>query len=126
MIFLFLGPFLRNEIISLQITSFLKRGPKDKKIEFIKDFPKSEQKFDFVFLDPPYDSKLYEFSQELLLSEQWMKKSSTLICECSSNSLPRIHNGWILNKVKSYGRTSLLFLTPNQALNCFDDTDSMH
>jgi len=83
-------------------------------------------KFDFVYLDPPYDSKLYELSQELLLSKQWMKKSSTLICECSSKSLPRIHNGWILNKVKSYGNTSLLFLTPNQALNCFDDTDSMH
>ena len=114
------------EVKCKEMVSFLKKGPKDNTINFITDFPSYEQKFDFVFIDPPYDSKLYEPSQELLLSKQWMKKSSTLICECSSKSLPRIHNGWKLNKVKNYGNTSLLFLTPNQALNCFDDTDSMH
>ena len=114
------------EVISKEFISVLKKGPKNKKIEFLKHSPNSEQEFDFVFLDPPYDSELYELSQELLLKNQWVKKSSTLICECSSKSLPRIHNGWKLNKFKNYGNTSLLFLTPNQALNCFDDTDSMH
>ena len=114
------------EVICKEMISFLKKGPKNKKIEFIKNSPNSEPKFDFIFLDPPYDSDLHELTQELLLSEKWVKKSSTLICECSSKSLPRIHNGWKLNKVKSYGNTTLLFLTPNQALNYFDDTDSMH
>ena len=116
------------EVICCELISFLKKGPKNKKIEFIKNHPHQcpEEKFDFVFLDPPYESELYELSQELLLSKQWIKKSSTLICECSSKSMPRIHNGWKLNKKKFYGNTSLLFLIPNQALNCFDDTDSMH
>ena len=114
------------EVKCKEVISFLKKGPKNEKIEFNKEYQSSEQKFDFIFLDPPYDSELYELSQELLLSNQWIKKSSTLICECSSKSLPRIHNGWELNKEKSYGNTSLLFLTPNQALNYFDDTDSMH
>ena len=114
------------EVICKEVISFLKKGPKNKKIEFIKDYPSSEQKFDFVFLDPPYASELYEISQELLLTNKWIKKSSILICECSSKSLPRIHNSWKLNKIKAYGNTSLLFLTPNQALNCSDDTDSMH
>ncbi len=114
------------EVICKEMLSFLKKGPKNKNITFNADSPSSEQKFDFIFLDPPYDSKLYELSQELLLSNQWMKKSSTFICECSSKSLPRIHNGWELHKEKSYGNTSLLILTPNQALSYFDDTDSMH
>ena len=114
------------EIICKEMISFLKKGPKNKNIAFFKDYPSSEQRFDFVFLDPPYNSELYELSQELLLKNQWIKKSSTLICECSSKSLPRIHNGWELNKIKSYGNTSLLFLTPNQALNYFGDIDSMH
>ena len=114
------------EVICNEIISFLKKGPKNQKIEFIKDSPSSDHKFDFVFLDPPYDSKLYEISQELLFSKKWVKNSSTLICECSSKSLPTIHNSWKLNKEKYYGDTSILFLTPNQALNCFDDTDSMH
>ena len=114
------------EVICNELISFLKKGPKNKKIEFTKGSQSSEKKFDFVFLDPPYESGLYELSQELLLSKQWIKESSTLICECSSKSMPRIHNGWKLNKEKFYGNTSLLFLIPNQALNCFDDTDSMH
>ena len=114
------------QVICSELISFLKKGPKNKTIRFTKDSLSPDTKFDFVFLDPPYESGLYELSQELLLSKQWIKKSTILICECSSKSMPRIHNGWKLNKEKFYGNTSLLFLIPNQALNCFDDTDSMH
>ncbi len=114
------------EVICNELISFLKKGPKKQKIEFIKNFPNPTEKFDFIFLDPPYESGLYELSQGLLLTKQWVKESSTLICECSSKSMPRIHNGWQLTKEKFYGNTSLLFLIPNQALSYFDDTDSMH
>ena len=113
------------EVICNELISFLKKGPKNQKIQFVKDCQNPE-KFDFVFLDPPYESELYEITQELLLSKEWIKESTTLICECSSKSMPRIHNGWKLNKEKFYGSTSLMFLIPNQALNCSDDTDSMH
>ena len=113
------------EVICNELISFLKKGPKNQKIQLNKDYQNSE-KFDFVFLDPPYESELYEITQELLLSKKWIKESSTLICECSSKSMPRIHNGWRINKEKFYGNSSLLFLIPNQALNCYDDTDSMH
>ena len=113
------------EVICNELISFLKKGPKNQKIQFVKDCQNPE-KFDFIFLDPPYESEVYEITQELLLSKEWIKESTTLICECSSKSMPRIHNGWKLNKEKFYGNTSLLFLIPNQALNCFDDTDSMH
>ena len=102
------------EVICNELISFLKKGPKNQKIQFIKDCQNPE-KFDFVFLDPPYESELYEITQELLLSKEWIKESSTLICECSSKSMPRIHNGWKLNKEKFYGSTSLIFLIPNQA-----------
>jgi len=114
------------EVICHELISFLKKGPINKKIDFIKDCTNPKQDFDFIFFDPPYESGLYELTQELLLSKKWIKESSTLICECSSKSLPRIHNGWKLNKKKFYGNTSLLFLIPNLALNYFDDTDSMH
>ncbi len=114
------------EVKCREMISFLKKGTNNNKIAFNTAHPNLEPKFDFVFLDPPYDSELYELSQEILLSKQWIKKSSILICECSSKLLPRIHNGWKLNKVKSYGNTTLLFLSPNQALSYFDDIDSMH
>jgi 16S rRNA (guanine966-N2)-methyltransferase len=102
------------EVICNELISFLKKGPKNQKIQFVKDCQNPE-KFDFVFLDPPYESEVYEITQELLLSKEWIKESSTLICECSSKSMPRIHNGWKLNKEKFYGSTSLIFLIPNQA-----------
>ncbi len=114
------------EVVCNELISFLKKGPKNQKIDLAKDCPSAGQRFDFIFLDPPYKSELYEISQELLLSKKWVKKSSNLICECSSKSMPRIHNGWKVNKEKFYGNTSLLFLIPNPALNYFDDTDSMH
>ncbi len=102
------------EVICNELISFLKKGPKNQKIQFVKDCQNPE-KFDFVFLDPPYESEVYEITQELLLSKKWIKESTTLICECSSKSMPRIHNGWKLNKEKFYGSTSLIFLIPNQA-----------
>ena len=102
------------EVICNELISFLKKGPKNQKIQFVKDCQNPE-KFDFVFLDPPYGSEVYEITQELLLSKEWIKESTTLICECSSKSMPRIHNGWKLNKEKFYGSTSLIFLIPNQA-----------
>ena len=102
------------EVICNDLISFLKKGPKNQKIQFVKDCQNPE-KFDFVFLDPPYESEVYEITQELLLSKEWIKESTTLICECSSKSMPRIHNGWKLNKEKFYGSTSLIFLIPNQA-----------
>ena len=102
------------EVICNELISFLKKGPKNQKIQFVKDCQNPE-KFDFVFLDPPYESDVYEITQELLLSKEWIKESTTLICECSSKSMPRIHNGWKLNKEKFYGSTSLIFLIPNQA-----------
>ena len=102
------------EVICNELISFLKKGPKNQKIQFVKDCQNPE-KFDFVFLDPPYESEVYEITQELLLSKEWIKESTTLICECSSKSMPRIHNGWKLNKEKFYGNTSLIFLIPNQA-----------
>ena len=102
------------EVICSELISFLKKGPKNQKIQFVKDCQNPET-FDFVFLDPPYESEVYEITQELLLSKEWIKESTTLICECSSKSMPRIHNGWKLNKEKFYGSTSLIFLIPNQA-----------
>ena len=102
------------EVICNDLISFLKKGPKNQKIQFVKDCQNPET-FDFVFLDPPYESEVYEITQELLLSKEWIKESTTLICECSSKSMPRIHNGWKLNKEKFYGSTSLIFLIPNQA-----------
>ncbi len=114
------------DVVCAELILFLKKSPKTRKNDFVDNGLNPEKKFDFIFLDPPYESGLYEISQELLLTHQWVNKNTTLICECSSKTMPRIHNGWRLQKEKFYGKTALLFLIPNLALNYFDDTDSKH
>ena len=116
---------IQIQVLCQNVITFLKKGPSNKKIIFNQNIPKKDPELDFVFLDPPYESNIYAIAQEYLLTQKWVKRSSTLICECSSKSLPEIHNGWKLQKTKVYGTTSLIFLTPNQALNYFDDTGSM-
>ena len=114
------------EVICKEVISFLKKGPNNNKIKFIRDSPQNDHRFDFIFLDPPYESSIYKDCIEILLIKKWIKSTSTLICECSSNRIPPLHNGWIIKKKKVYGNTTLIFLTPNLALHYFDDTDSMH
>ena len=114
------------EVICKDVISFLKKGPKNNKIKYINDSPQNDHRFDFVFLDPPYDSSIYKDCLDILLFQKWIKSTSTLICECSSKKIPQINKGWIINKKKVYGNTTLIFLTPNLALRYFDDTDSMH
>ena len=55
------------EVICNELISFLEKGPKNQKIKFVNDYQDHQHKFDFVFLDPPYESELYEITQELLL-----------------------------------------------------------
>ena len=52
------------EVICSELISFLQKGPENKKIELINNGTSPKQQFDFVFLDPPYESGLYELSQE--------------------------------------------------------------
>ncbi len=117
---------IQLEVICKDVISFLKKGPKNYSIKFIRDFPENDNRFDFIFLDPPYESSIYKDCLEILQVQKWIKPTSTLICECSSKAIIPINNKWIINKKKVYGNTTLIFLTPNLALRYFDDTDSMH
>ena len=51
---------------------------------------------------------------ENLISGNWLHKDSLVICEFSSNSTLKIPDNWSITDQRLYGKSSLLFLTPNQ------------
>ena len=112
------------EVIPSETISFLKRGCKQKSLKFNKHFPDYDSRFDFVYLDPPYNSNLYQLIIENLIIGEWIKEDGLVICEYSTNLIPEFPSKWNKVNQKRYGDTELAFITPNQASHFPDDTDS--
>ena len=67
-------------------------------------------KFDFVYLDPPYDANFHELVLNQLFNCNFLKKESTVICEHSPNQNIKKSNLWETIDVRDYGQSRLTFL----------------
>lgn len=68
------------------------------------------RKYDLVFFDPPYESRLYDTVPELLNSLELLNFDALLVAECSRRkSLPEAFGALIKNDRRVYGDTSLEF-----------------
>ncbi len=106
--------------ISMFCDDVIKWLSKEKKKLFgLASFPK----FDLVYLDPPYDSDLYETVLNLLLKGDWLSEGSLVICEHSTNNEINVPAPWVEADRRKYGNTSLLMLSPPVSCPC--DTGSM-
>ena len=103
------------EVISSEVIKSLIKGCKSQSMNYIKEFPNEDYRFDFIYLDPPYKSDLYRLTLENILHGDWIKKEGLAICECSTKFFPSIPKKWVTVKTKQYGNNLLVFLTPNQA-----------
>jgi len=67
-------------------------------------------KFDFVYLDPPYNANFHEIVLNQIFSCNFLKKDSIVICEHS----PKLHINkstlWETIDVRDYGQSRLTFL----------------
>ena len=111
------------EVICFDAQRVLLQGCLKRSIKFKKEFPDIDPRFDFVYIDPPYSSGIYYSLLEKLLTGNWVKNKSLVICEHSSKDMPSIPPGWVLQEKRVYGDTALLLLTPNQSLHFLFDTD---
>ena len=66
--------------------------------------------FDFVYIDPPYQSNYYEAVLDLLRDNKFIGQKTTIICEHSIYSDFKIGNYLKLNDERVYGQTKLKFL----------------
>ena len=67
-------------------------------------------KFDFVYLDPPYDVDFHELVLNQLFNSNLLKKDSTVICEHSPNLFIKKSTLWETIDVRNYGQSRLTFL----------------
>ena len=67
-------------------------------------------KFDFVYVDPPYDVDFHELVLIQLFNCNFLKKNSIVICEHSPNLFIKNSTLWENIDVRDYGQSRLTFL----------------
>tara|TARA_B100000945_G_scaffold88728_1_gene69093 strand:- start:139 stop:738 length:600 start_codon:yes stop_codon:yes gene_type:complete len=67
-------------------------------------------KFDFVYLDPPYNVNFYELVLNQIFNCNFLKKDSLVICEHSPNICIKKSTLWETIDVRNYGQSRLTFL----------------
>ena len=67
-------------------------------------------KFDFVYLDPPYDVNFHELVLNQIFNCNFLKKDSIVICEHSPNLIINKSTLWQTIDVRDYGQSRLTFL----------------
>ena len=67
-------------------------------------------KFDFVYLDPPYNESFHELVLNQIFNCDFLKKDSIVICEHSPNLIIKKSTSWETIDVRDYGQSRLTFL----------------
>ena len=67
-------------------------------------------KFDFVYLDPPYNANFHELVLNQIFNCNFLKKDSIVICEHSPNLIIKKSTLWETIDVRNYGQSRLTFL----------------
>ena len=75
-----------------------------------RNIDSNKLKFDFVYLDPPYDVDFHELVLNQIFNCNLLKKNSTVICEHSPNLFIKKSTLWETIDVRNYGQTRLTFL----------------
>ena len=74
----------------------------------LKILGKKEQKFDMIFLDPPYDKGLIDMSLKEIIRNNVCANNCLIICEKSNiEEISFIHENLEIIKEKSYGITNI-------------------
>ena len=67
-------------------------------------------KFDFVYLDPPYDANFHQLVLDQIFNCNFLKRDSIVICEHSPNLIIRTSTLWETIDIRDYGQSRLTFL----------------
>ena len=67
-------------------------------------------KFDFIYIDPPYNNNFYQTLLKDLFQSCFVTKKTIVICEHSKNELIQENNIWKIIDTRLYGQTKLSFL----------------
>lgn len=91
------------------VRSRLERHADAKLCDVMAYIEKTSEKFDIIFLDPPYASGLYELF--LVKAEKKLKPDGIIVLEYEEKNAPVIPDAFTVIKQKHYGRVHLSFLS---------------
>jgi 16S rRNA (guanine(966)-N(2))-methyltransferase RsmD len=75
-----------------------------------KNMDLNKLKFDFVYLDPPYDVNFHELVLYQIFNCNFLKKDSIVICEHSPKLYIKKNTLWETIDIRDYGQSRLTFL----------------
>ena len=71
-------------------------------------------KFDFIFLDPPYQEyELLNLTLKKLKNGNFLKKTGLIFCETDNPLKIDLPNDFVIQKEKKYGKTKILAIANN-------------
>ena len=76
----------------------------------IEKLSKSDEKFDLIFVDPPYFKELIIPTLQLLCKNNLLKEGALVVAEHHEKEELKLPPGWCLTDKRSYGQTVLSFL----------------
>ena len=77
----------------------------------IEAFACEGRRFDFVFLDPPYESQLLEQTLQHLADADILAAGGFIVAETNAGFSPVLPQPLILEDTRTYGRTRFMFLS---------------
>ena len=77
----------------------------------LKNFAKQGIKFDIIFIDPPYASKLGDIAVDIIFRLNLLNDNGIIVFECGDDKhLQKLPEGCIIAKVKDYGLAKIYLL----------------
>lgn len=77
-------------------------------LDALKKFKDSNQKFDFIFLDPPYKLKVINEIIEALIKDDLLKDKALIVCQAMKKEVSLEVKGLEVLKNKSFGHSEVI------------------
>ena len=99
---------IKIEIITQDVFTWIRKTKKKSISSKIINF--ENEKFDFIYLDPPYKEFSDKSLLNLIFTSNFVKKSSIIIYEHSKNNFIEDSDIWKIIDKRKYGQTKVTFL----------------
>jgi 16S rRNA (guanine966-N2)-methyltransferase len=74
------------------------------------NLPKSRERYNLVFIDPPYGQNLIDVALKEIASKHWLAPGAIIVCECAKEDKPVIGDNYMLIEERKYGKSKFIIL----------------
>tara|TARA_Y100001968_G_scaffold249980_1_gene234956 strand:- start:19000 stop:19584 length:585 start_codon:yes stop_codon:yes gene_type:complete len=96
------------EVICKDVISWTKAS--NNKLNFSRVIELNKNKFDFIYIDPPYKAEYYHLIINQIFESKFIKSGTTVICENSKSTEIKENKIYNIKDIRIYGQTKLTFL----------------